>query len=138
MNSNHNQNGNNSAKRASSQWREAEAYEYEKSCPLPTCPPINYCDQEVKDLWVLFSSAQAIQQTSCTISKLAWALFGLGTLLLLGSLIMAWTYPRLTNTTTTKEVTTTKEITNTTKATTVTDSDDRYINIDYHYPKALW
>lgn len=133
------QNGNGYNTGKESQWREADIYEHASNCAIPECPPSNCYDHDSKELWVLLSSAQAIQQTSYTISRLAWALFGLGSLLLLGSLIMAWTYPRLTNTTTTKEISHTKEVINTsTKEATTKDPGGKYIDVNYHYPRALW
>lgn len=94
------------------------------------------------DLWLIWSSAQSIQQTSSTISKLTWALLGLGTLLLLGSLIMAWTYPRVTHTNTSREViTTTKEsnsIKDVSKDISKDISKDNYADPHYYRPRALW
>nr|RNJ64607.1 MAG: hypothetical protein EDM05_35635 [Leptolyngbya sp. IPPAS B-1204]RNJ64658.1 MAG: hypothetical protein EDM05_35345 [Leptolyngbya sp. IPPAS B-1204] len=90
------------------------------------------------DLWLIWSSAQSIQQTSSTISKLTWALFGLGTLLLLGSVIMAWTYPRVTHTNTSREVITTTKESNSIKDVSKDVSKDNYVDPRYYRPRALW
>lgn len=137
---NHNGNVGNAsnAYQSESKWYKADFYNPEKTCDsTPSCPdlPPIRCEDDSKELWILLSSVHSLRQTSRLIFSLAWALFGLGSLLVLGSLLMAWTYPRVTNTNTTKEIVNTT----TTKETSLKDTA-KDISADYHYynPRGLW
>jgi hypothetical protein len=118
-------------------WYKADPYTPETPYdPAPSCSELPDCEGDPRELWILLNSVHSLQQTSRLISTLAWALFGLGSLLVVGSLLMAWTYPRVTNTNTTKEIvnttTTTKE---TSSKDTVKDVSNDY---NYYHPRGLW
>ena len=130
------------------QWKEADRCNGDRPirCDQPKKPD---CDKDRgdnnrevirerdKETFIWFNAAESSREhhtrrDADTISKLAWLLLGLASLLFLGSMFMLLAYGRSTNTTTIKEITN-----NTNKSREIirveTDNDDVHLN-----PKALW
>lgn len=130
-----------------SQWREATPCEpnYPPSYPEPKpCETIR--ERDSKETYVVLNTAHSDHRHSEPISKLAWILLGLATLLLLGSmlsnLLMVWTLARANDNTNNSNTNNSKEVitTTTTKEVIRVSADPGWQGDEYYYyaPAARW
>lgn len=145
--------------KSGSKWREATPCESDDASPcsepnpckkpnprpdpnpcLETNPCTTIREKDSKETYFLLNTAHSEHKNSESISKLAWILFGLATLLFLGSLfsnlLMVWTFARTTNNVNnSREVITT---TSTKEVIRVVDNGHGGDEYYYYAPAARW